>query len=337
MERFVLEFQNGDLLENAGAKAPMDISTILVENGFHKEYFKTGGGNIFKQFCSMFLSLIRLAFSAKRGSVLVFQYPIYSKKGFIAFQSARRILKLRKVTVVCLIHDLLAARFGTDMQEEVAELKKNDFLIVHSPQMASLLADSGCTAPTIVLGLFDYLVKRPNCLVHHLSYETVFAGNLSKSVFLCQLTEITNNSPMLFRLYGRNNLELNGVSGIEYGGLFSPDDVSTLNGSWGLVWDGDSIYDLTGRAGEYQKINSPHKASLYLVAGLPLIVNTQAAIATIVEEEHIGITVKSLSELPDRIQSMTEEDYQFILGNVRRFASKLTSGKSILNALEKVF
>ena len=202
--------------------------------------------------------------------------------------------------------------------------------------MASLLADSGCAAPTIVLGLFDYLVKSPNRLTRHLSYEVVFAGNLSKSVFLNQLTEVTNNSPIRFRLYGRHNRELNGVSGIEYGGLFSPDDVSTLDGSWGLVWDGDSIYDLTGEAGDYQKINSPHKASLYLVAGLPLIVSAQAAIAPIVEANNIGFTVNSLQEITDIITKMTENDYQTILVNVKHFASGLTSGQSILSALDQL-
>lgn len=334
MERFVLEFQNGDLLENAGAKAPTDISAILVNDGFHQVYVRTSGGNIIKQSCSLCLSLARLAFSAKRGSILVFQYPIYSKKGFIAFQYARKLLKFKKVTIVCLIHDLLAARFGTGMKEEVAELNKNNFLIVHSPQMAALLKDSGCTVPTIILGLFDYLVGTANSLPRHLSYEIVFAGNLSKSPFLNQLTGITGKSPVRFRLYGRKDREMTGETGLEYGGLFSPDDVSSLDGSWGLVWDGDSIDRLAGSAGEYQKLNSPHKASLYLVAGLPLIVSSEAAIAKIVEEEKLGITVKSLSDVPDCISQMTEEDYQSMLGNVRRFATRLTSGQSILSALK---
>ena len=126
------------------------------------------------------------------------------------------------------------------------------------------------------------------------------------------------------------------LPGIKYGGLFRSDDVSSLKGSWGLVWDGDSIDDLTGEAGNYQKINSPHKASLYLVAGLPIIVSSKAALASIVENERIGITVKSLHELADRISRMTDKDYQTMLNNVHEYGSKLASGRNILSALDQI-
>ena len=336
MRRFILEFQNGDLLENAGTKAPMDISSILANNGYRAIYIKTCGGNTFKQIWLMALSLTRLVFSAKRGSLLVFQYPIYSQKGAIAFQFARIILRLKKVKVVCLIHDLIAARTGTGIHTEVTELNKNDFIIVHSPQMAALLKDSGCTASSIVLGMFDYLVNTGNHMQRRLTYDIVFAGNLSKSLFLSQLGPITSNSPVQFILYGRNGQTMNFGSGIEYGGSFSPDNVSSLKGSWGLVWDGDSIDDLTGEAGDYQKINSPHKASLYLVAGLPIIVSAKAAIASIVENERIGITVNSLHEMAGRISRMTDDDYQAMLNNVHGYGSKLAFGRSILSALDQI-
>ena len=337
MNRIILEFQNGERIENAGSKAPADISSILADNGYEKFYIRTSGGSFPKQVLSLAASSIKLICAARRNSLVVCQYPVYSKKGSYAFRIVRTFLKAKRVKIVALIHDLLfAAHPGEGKEEEVRELNKYDALIVHSTQMEAKLKEAGCIRPTVILGLFDYLIDKANEQKRNLTYETVFAGNLSKSLFINQLSKITSDSPMRFRLYGRKNQELDGESGIDYGGLFSPDDVSSLDGSWGLVWDGDSIDDLAGDAGLYQQVNSPHKASLYLTAGLPLIVSSKAAIANIVEDNQIGFTVNSLQDMAGHITHMTEGDYQAMLDRVKKYASGLTSGQSILAALEKV-
>lgn len=86
----------------------------------------------------------------------------------------------------------------------------------------------------------------------------------------------------------------------------------------------------------YQRVNSPHKASLYLVAGLPLIVSTQAAIAKIVVEEKLGIAVDSLSDIEKRISSLSEEDYAELLKNVDTYAERLKSGFNLMKALDQI-
>ena len=150
------------------------------------------------------------------------------------------------------------------------------------------------------------------------------------------MEELTQDGQVRFILYGRNDGNQSFGNGIEYGGLFHPDDVSSLEGSWGLVWDGPSIKELTGEAGLYQRVNSPHKASLYLVAGLPLIVSTQAAIAKIVVEEKLGIAVDSLSDIEKRISSLSEEDYAELLKNVDTYAERLKSGSNLMKALDQI-
>lgn len=202
--------------------------------------------------------------------------------------------------------------------------------------MASYLKDSGCTRPFIVLGLFDYLVSTTNKSARNLSSSIVFAGNLSKSGFIGKLNEVTHDSKISFILYGRNDASVRFDDKITYGGLFSPNDVSSIQGSWGLVWDGDSIDRLTGKMGLYQMINSPHKASLYLVAGLPIIVSKQVAISQIVNEEGIGFTVDSLYDIEGRIASMSDKDYQNMLENVRSYASRLMSGSNLMTALRQL-
>ena len=339
MNRFIIEFQNGEKLADAGTKASADISTILVENGYRKLFFKTCGGSLLKQISEIFSSSIKLIVSAKRGSLVIYQYPIYSKKGIFAFQFVRALLRMKGCRVVAFIHDLISARSGfKQKEEEVAELNKNDMLIVHSPQMEAWLKYAGCHKPCVKLGLFDYLVGKSNESPRSLSYTITYAGILSnsKSGFIYQLKDITRDSQIRFLLYGRNDSKDSFGEGIEYSGLFSPDDVSSLQGSWGLVWDGSSIDDLEGQTGVYQKINSPHKASLYLVAGLPLIVSSQAATAKIVVDNKLGITVNSLADLEKRISSVTEEDYADMIAHVNAYAKRLKTGQNLLTVLDQI-
>ena len=336
MPNIILEFQIGDFLENAISKAPADITSILVRNGYKKIYVKTSGGNRLQQFCSVAFSSLKLLLSAKKGSKVICQYPIYSKKGKIAFKFIPGLLKAKRAKVIALVHDLQFLRAGNGKEQEMKDLDQFDALIVHSERMASLLRESGYQKPCIVLGLFDYLTVKTREQSRTLSKTISFAGNLSKSGFISHLEELTQDGQVRFILYGRNDGNQSFGNGIEYGGLFHPDDVSSLEGSWGLVWDGPSIKELTGEAGLYQRVNSPHKASLYLVAGLPLIVNTQAAIAKIVVEEKLGIAVDSLSDIEKRISSLSEEDYAELLKNVDTYAERLKSGSNLMKALDQI-
>ena len=49
-----------------------------------------------------------------------------------------------------------------------------------------------------------------------------------------------------------------------YKGKFSPENISFIEGNWGLVWDGDQLETCHGKLGEYLRINSSHKISLYI-------------------------------------------------------------------------
>lgn len=55
---------------------------------------------------------------------------------------------------------------------------------------------------------------------------------------------------------------------VMYKGSFKPEQIDHIHGSWGLVWDGNSIEGCEGELGNYLKINAPHKISLYIAAEL---------------------------------------------------------------------
>ena len=320
MPNIILEFQIGNFLENAISKAPADITAILAGNGYKKIYVKTSGGNHLQQICSVVFSSLKLLAASKKGSKVICQYPIYSKKGSVAFRLISRLLQAKKAKVIALVHDLQFVRSGIEKEQEMKDLKQFDALIVHSERMSSLLKESGYFKPCAILGLFDYLTVKTHERSRSLSQTISFAGNLSKSGFIRHLEELTKGSQVRFILYGRNDENHSFGNGIDYGGLFHPDDVSSLEGSWGLVWDGPSIEELTGEAGLYQ----------------PLIVSAQAAIAKIVVEDKLGITIDSLSDIEKRISSLSEEDYAELLHHVTAYAERLKSGSNLLNALNQL-
>ena len=114
------------------------------------------------------------------------------------------------------------------------------------------------------------------------------------------------------------------------------DFIAGVEGDFGLVWDGDSTESCTGSFGEYLRWNSPHKVSFYLRAGLPIIIWREAAVASIIEQEGIGLCIDSLSELDTLLPTITPEQMETMRTNVRRISEKLAQGGFLRDALNKI-
>ena len=81
---------------------------------------------------------------------------------------------------------------------------------------------------------------------------------------------------------------------------------------------------------------SHHKLSLYILSGLPLIVPAIAGSAMLVEKYKIGITIRSLYELEDKIKNITDGEYQQMKKNMQPLAEKKSAGGCIKEALQKL-
>lgn len=75
----------------------------------------------------------------------------------------------------------------------------------------------------------------------------------------------------------------------------------------------------SGNWGKYLKIIAPHKFSMYLVAELPIIVWKESAMAKLVEQNKLGITINTLTELGDRISRISSDEYDNIVLNIRNY------------------
>ena len=81
-------------------------------------------------------------------------------------------------------------------------------------------------------------------------------------------------------------------------------------------------------------MNNPHKLSLYIAVGLPVIIWDEAAEAEFVKRENIGWTVSSLYELPDKLANISEGDYTVMRNNAVRISKKLRDGEYMTRALK---
>ena len=102
------------------------------------------------------------------------------------------------------------------------------------------------------------------------------------------------------------------------------------------MWDGETTTTCSGIYGEYLRINDPHKASLYLASGMPVIIWSKAALADYITRNGCGITVDSIEDIPGRISAMTPEEYDAIRSNTRKISDRLRKGKYTSRALNKV-
>ena len=122
-------------------------------------------------------------------------------------------------------------------------------------------------------------------------------------------------------------------------GSFSPDEIpAQLHASFGLVWDGETINGCSGTLGEYTRINNPHKLSLYIAAGIPVIVWAEAAVAEFVRKNHLGLTLDSISDLKDVFDRLSEDEYEDMRNHVKTMQQKLVSGfylREVLKQIEK--
>lgn len=237
----------------------------------------------------------------------------------------------RKFHLIVLIHDINSIR----LDGHLSFLEKNNLsffndLIVHSNQMELFLQKKFPNKVYHILEYFPYLTS-PEEHRRQFSYNVCFAGNIYKSPSVIDYFEIIKDVNLFLYIKKRDYLVFN--KNTIYKGLFDPDYIQGIEGSWGLIWDGDSMVDCVGNQGLYTKMNAPHKLSLYSVARLPIIVWKGAAIASIVEREKIGITVSSLVEIEEIIKNTTQKQYDEYVDNIIRFSENVISGNNLISLL----
>lgn len=328
MGKYVLKVTNGQ--ENtAGEKAKKDITSILNKHGFKSVDIKLQESKLIKLFTAHFMINKQLS-NFKKDDIFVIQYPMYSR---FATKIILNKCEKKGIRTICVIHDLEALRLYKNDENKIAEekaiLSRFNCLIVHNEKMREWLVEQAVKVPMVSLQIFDYLNDKELVKVEN-KLNLIFAGNLEKSAFLEKW-----NLEKKITVFGVHPSDLY-PHNVIYRGVKTPDELPKyLSGSFGLIWDGNSIETNTGIYGDYTKYNNPHKVSLYLSSGLPVIVWKKAAISEFIVKNKLGIAIDSLGDLEDSLSKINAEKYTNMISNVEKMARKLRQGTFTVNAIEK--
>ena len=335
----------------AGAKAPEDIAKICEVMGLRKilmpmlKYTHTKVLKNFEVTSKNILFWVKQFVMLPKGSIIVYQHPTLGKR--LAAKVVPFLLRIKTLKIIAVIHDLESLRGGIGgmfsvndkyCKEEIELLQKCACIVCHNNRMKEYLSSKGIDSHKIVeLELFDYLSEAQICQMKGTQKEVCIAGNLApgKCGYIYEMFNNNHNGDLVVNLFGVNYEDRN-IDNLNYKGSFKPEELpGLLKGKFGIVWDGMSASTCAGNTGEYLRYNNPHKASLYLCAGIPVVVWRQAAIADFVLKNHVGITIEDLYSLENAIDMVSDEEYQEMVDNAKRISGHVRSGFYTQQAINK--
>ena len=341
------EFLHDNNVKNAGNKARNDVEEIVKREGYQALVLSVDNWyemSTLKAQLHKSKAIGQTLDQLQQGDELLIQFPMLHHSFFTTYHVKKAQKKGVKVNFI--IHDLEALRYVNVENfplkhkiriqiQESGLLGAADGIIAHNPIMKSVLVDKGIAVDKIVsLGIFDDLIpnfQEKTGLTKN--QPIIVAGNLAqeKAGYLYTLPKAPD-----YNLYGVGFDESRALENETYFGSFLPDELpAALEGGFGLVWDGDSAETCSGVFGEYLRYNNSHKASLYLASGFPLVVWEESALSTFVLDNHCGIAVGSLSELAEKIKSLSDEEYQQLVSCSQKIGKNIRAGYYLKTALKK--
>ena len=341
-EYYLSEFALAE--NNAGNKARVDAANIFEKNGIREFVCRKlppkSGESVFYKIRRYF----DLKSGMKRmenlsGARIYVQYPIKVTERMMPSYNKM----VEKNQLIYLVHDIESIRMAKGKQEieaEISKLNVADIVILHNHRMIRCLEEKGLQSKAVDLKIFDYLKETTNEQPHDVQKCSVaFAGNLDKSNFLPEWISMSRQYRLeLYGLLSQEKLDTyQKYNDLTYHGSLSPDEIpEKIEGSFGLVWDGTSVETCDGNYGEYLKLNNPHKCSLYLAAGMPVIVWSKSALADFVKERGVGVCVESLHDIDKVFNNMSEDEYHKILINVKKIQKLIVSGSFLTDCINTI-
>lgn len=325
---------------NAGPKARLDTAQFLGAAGFRVQRVPNSRSRYWQKFWAWAVRhaswvmgmFLRLRFIP--GEVVWCQFPLD-----LPTRAVIELARIRGHQTVAFVHDIEGLkRSPVDwslVDQEADLLRTFSCVLSLNPVIGGLLLARGVPVKAS-LELWDYVCDLPMKVTSaNLLKRVVFAGNLSndKASFLSQLNMIR---PAPFELYGEGyNPQAESSGNVSYMGTFAPSTPPFApDGALGLVWDGATLETCDGGFGAYLRYNTPHKASMYLAMGLPILIWKHAAIAPLIERFGAGLLLSSMHEIPQILATMTREQYLEMALGASRLGEMVRQGHHIQAAVK---
>jgi hypothetical protein len=324
--------------KTAWTKARMDVQRLLHGSGY--QVLEVPVGTSARDWLRLYQGLRERL--GRNGHVLI-EYPFDQRKRLYGLLALSRVLGVR---LYGLVHDLDSLRFAdSTSKREIAILRLFDGLVSHNRTMTEWLRENGIPAHKRIvdLNLFDYLCDTPRtpCTEDAMAspLKVACAGNLSwgKARYIYD-PGLTSLPGVQLDLYGAF-FEPERVTGgnLRYRGVFDPNRPALDDRyHFGLIWDGTAIDQCEGSYGQYMRYNNPHKLSLYVALGLPVVVWREAAIADFVQRCGIGVTVRDLRELGEIPHRVDSAHYRRMVANMAPLTEAVRRGDFLHDAMVRL-
>ena len=255
------------------------------------------------------------------GDTVIFQSPSWNTIDwdikFIDHLSAYQVKK------IIFIHDVVPLMFPTNrylLPQFIDYYNRADVLIVPTREMADFLKENGLTVNKIVLQeMWDHIADVGFFSLTETNKKVInFAGDPSKFKFVNHW----NFSGTPLHVFSDKKTWIDNQNIISMGWQTDRNLLSKLriSGGFGLLWEANPYW------AQYMKMNVSYKLSTYLAAGIPVIINKNAAQSKIVQHEGVGIVVSSLDEAVEIVQNLNDQDYNKIVKRVNDFAELVRDG-----------
>jgi hypothetical protein len=306
-----------------------DIETTLRGSGFKTLDVPPASTNWLGRISSYSRASALLRKQLSHPACVFFHFPLRSRMNRYLLSHVKR----HAAKAIAYVHDFEGLRDQDRelLQKELIQLQQFDVIIAQNSVMKAFIQKETGINNVIELEMYDYLGVPESAVQPVKHNDIIFAGNLVKAPFITQLERL---APLRFTVFGEP-VPQSAAANILYKGNEDPRTLPAKlakDGSYGLVWDGSSIE--TGKqTGTYLRINMPHKLALYIMAGLPVIVWKESAMAGWVEEKRIGIAVNSLTELKQRLDNISEDQYNEFRENMQPIRAKMAEGFYLTKAI----
>jgi hypothetical protein len=278
--------------------------------------------------CLRIQQCISIAFSIPQKSIVYFHFPFQATIDMLLLWC----VQLRGIKTAALIIDIDGLRDLNEqlLKKEMAQLSKFNYLVAHNEEMEKWLLLQLPSATIFNISVFDYSYAG-KVTPKQLSPVICFAGNISKATFVYNWHQ---SSSLHLNVYGLGyDVPLNIKNGVTYKGIAPPDQLPfVIEGSFGLVWDGNDL----NNCDPYLMYNNPHKLSLYLAAGMPVIVWNKSAVAAWVLEKNIGFCIGSILEIGNFFDNISCNEYEIMKKNAAAIGKQLCDGYYLKTVLKNI-
>ncbi|MBO9201675.1 MULTISPECIES: hypothetical protein [Niastella] len=327
---FIQEFLHHEFVH--GGIGNVDGEKIFVSRGYRPIDFPGRMDFSIQSKLKRFLYLIRLFFSLSSRDLVVFQFPLYAK----IHQLLITLLSIKGAQIICVIQDMEGWRDDNRQlfEKEKKALRRIRLFVAHNERMQQWLQTLVPKATIECFQFHDFLTT-PVCKNRSKQNHIVIAGDLAKTTFIEKLGQLPRLS---FSVYGEGYPVKNTVpDNVTFKGVYPPYElVHHVQGSFGLVWYGEAIDSFDGIYSSYLTVITPHKLSLYILAGIPVIVPATSASAILVKQYGIGYSIEKLSEMEEMIRNTSDQEYQAMVENMRPLAMQISQGHFLTKALDQL-